>query len=93
MDPRGSRENADLTPDLRYTRRHGQTEQQAQAGGAGRPQVQHGVLGRRDTGVVQGLPQGLPQRPALRRGVQENLRKLLPVRRRVQVRGARVQNF
>ena len=71
---------------------NGQAEQQAEAGNLGRPPCQHRILGRRDSRVVQGIPQGLPQRSAECGGVQEDLRQLLPLRRRLQVRRARLSN-
>ncbi|XP_045404989.1 hippocalcin-like protein 1 isoform X1 [Lemur catta] len=73
--------------------RHGQAEQQAAARGAAGPAGEHGVHRPRAAGVVQGLPQGLPHRPPDRGRVQEDLRQLLPLRRRLQVRRARLPHL
>ena len=72
---------------------HGEAEQQAPARGDAGPAGEHGLHRARDPGVVQGLPEGLPQRQPVHGGVQEDLRQLLPVRRRLQIRRARVPHL
>lgn len=51
------------------------------------------VSRRRDSGVVQRLPQGLPQWTSVRRRIQENIWQFLSLRWREQVRGTCVSHL
>jgi len=82
-----------VTHRLNTTSDHGQTKQQAPSWRHAGPDGEHGLHRARDHGVVQGLLAGLPQRRALHGRVQEDLRQLLPLRRRLQVRRARLPHL
>ena len=60
-------------------------QQTPEATGTGRTEPRVGVLRRGDRTVVQGLPEGRAVGQTHHRRVQEDLRQLLPVRRRVRV--------
>lgn len=63
-----------LSCEVNRSNRNGEAEQQAPSWGDAGPSGEHRFHWAWDPGVVQGLPEGLPQRPPLHGGVQKDLR-------------------
>ncbi len=78
---------------LKPHHQHGKAEQQAPSRGDTGPAGKHRLHWAWDPGVVQGLSAGLSQRCAQHGRIQEDLRQLLPLWRRVKVCGARLPNL